>query len=1218
MKPSSAPVKQLFHCCLLLFISLGLVAAPAVAQEFRGSVTGRVIDPSGASVPGAQVTVTNTATNVSHSVTTNEQGVYTVLYLADGRYNVIAEKAGFKKLLQTIEVRVGDKIALDLPLEVGSVTESVNITTEQPLETNSATAGQVIDRRRISELPLSDGNPFTLVRLAPGIGYVGDLKFSRPFDNNGSSDFIADGVPRAAGHEFTLDGVPNTDDNGSSGNRVAFIPPADAVQEFKVETASFDAQQAHGAGATVNVALKTGTNAIHGTAYDFIRNDVLAANDYFLNRAGTVRPALRYNRFGGTVGGPIMIPRFGEGGHQPWFNGKNKSFFFFAFEGLKDLFPEPRTDTVPTLAERNGDFSALLALGSSFRIFNPFTAKQVGSRIQRDPFNNNLIPQELISPIARAYLKFYPSPNQPGDSQGRNNFISSNPRTDTFHSESYRYDQTISNKQRFFFRFTYNNRVESRNAWSGLVNGITPTGNFLTRRNTGFSYDHTYTFSSTTVLDFRLGFSRFLETNVRQHEGEFDPKSLGFSPQSSAFFGDARYLPRFRINNNNSDDANTPFTPIGDSRGDIRTHNVYAVQPTITKIFGRHAVKVGYDFRAYRENSNPSAHAAGRYDFTTTFTRGPLDNSTAASIGQELASFLLGLPTGGLIDRNTARSNQTLYNGVFFHDDWKVNNQLTLNLGLRYEIEGATTERYNRNIRGFDPTISSPIEAAAKAAYAANPIPQIPPSNFSVKGGLIFADAQHRGFWDTDKNNFQPRIGFAYSPDFKDGFLRKAFGSQGKSVLRGGFGIYMEPFIIDGVQQTGFSQSTNIVPTLNNGLTFAPVCTTCGNLFNPFPTGVADPPGASLGAATFLGRGLTFIPPDQRVNGMVQRWEFSLQREFPGRWVAEFAYIGTRAYDIGTSTNVTDAIPRQYLSTSPVRDQTTIDFLSAIVANPFQGLIPGQTLNGSTTSRAQLLRPFPEFTSIASERYDGKAIYHAGQFRLERRFSRGFTLLTSYSWSKVIEEVSFLNDSDTKYERRIGSDDIPHRIVVSGIWELPFGKGRKWGNHWNGLVNSILGGWQAGGIYQWQSGRPINLDNRNIYFNCQGMPRTTIKGSTVDATFDKSCFYFHDAAVQTNGVDDPVKQRADQRIRLANNIRTFPSRWSIFRGQPLNLWDLSLTKNFSITERFKLQTRAEFLNAFNHPQFNDPNTDPTSSSFGKVTQQNNLPRNVQIGLKLIF
>jgi hypothetical protein len=354
---------------------------------------------------------------------------------------------------------------------------------------------------------------------------------------------------------------------------------------------------------------------------------------------------------------------------------------------------------------------------------------------------------------------------------------------------------------------------------------------------------------------------------------------------------------------------------------------------------------------------------------------------------------------------------------------------------------------------------------------------------------------------------------------------------------------------------------------------------------------------------------------------MTNRWEFSVQRELPGHWLAEAAYIGNRGYDLSTTTNILNTIPRKYLSTSTVRDQPTIDYLGANLngLNPFQGLIPGQTLNGSNIVRSQLLRPFPEFTGIGTQRTDGSAIYHAGQFRLERRFTRGFTMLTSYTWSKVIEEVTFLNESDTEYERRIGENDIPHRVVVSGIWEMPFGKGRQWGDGAPGVVRAVLGGWQLQGIYQWQSGRPIDLDDRNVYFN--GDPsrlRANIAGKTVDQIFDTSGFYFHDAAVQTNGVDDPAKQRADTRIRLVNNIRTFPSRLPGFRRQPLNLWDLSLIKNFSITEKVKFQLRGEFLNAFNHPQFGDPNTDPTNSNFGKVTGQNNLPRNVQIGLKVVF
>jgi hypothetical protein len=1221
-----------------LFATLIIACAATIglAQEFRGSITGRIVDNSGAAVANANVTVTNAATNVSSSTTTNESGDYTALYLPPGSYTVTVEASGFKKSTrQNVELRVGDKLQIDLRLEVGNVSDTVNVTSDAPiLETNSATAGQVIDRRRISELPLSDGNPFTLTRLATGIGYVGDLKFSRPFDNNGSSDFISNGLSRGGGHEFTLDGIPNTDDNGSM--RVAFVPPADAVQEFKVETASFDAQQGHGAGAAVNVALRSGTNKLHGTGYEFIRNDVLSANDFFLNRTNLVtnpssdkdkdgkadRAPLRYNRYGGTIGGPIVLPKklFGPLAYD----GRDKSFFFFAYEGLKDVFPEPNQFTVPTNAERNGDLSALLAINSSFQIYNPYSARQDGARIRRDPFRCdpagnpleplanktqpagtpcNKIPASLISPIAKAYLQFYPLPNQQGDAQGRNNFISGQPRTDTFHSESYRFDQSLSEKQKLFFRYTHNNRLEARSNWSGVVNGLRSTGNFLTRKNDGFSYDHTYTFSPTMILDARVGFSRFFEQNVRQHEGQFDPKSLGFSAQSASFFGDDKYLPRF-------DFPDGTFSEIGDSRGDIRTHNIYAVQPTLTKIVRSHSFKMGYDFRSYRENSNPSANAAGRYDFASNFTR-QLDNSTSASLGQELASFLLGAPTGGLIDRNVARSNQTLYNGIFFHDDWKLNRKLTLNLGLRYELEGATTERFNRNTRGFDPSVSSPIEAAARANYAAKGDPEalkiISPDNFKVRGGLLFTDDQNKGFWENDKNNFLPRIGFAYQ-------------LNEKTVLRGGFGLYMVPFVIDGVQQTGFSQSTNIVPTLNAGLTFAPACGACGDLFNPFPTGVAEPPGASLGAATFLGRGFTFVNPDRR-NGQTQRWEFSVQRELPGQWLVEAAYIGNRGYDLTTGTNITNATPARFLSTSRVRDQATIDFLSVNLndaRNPFQNLIPGQGFNGSV-SRQQLLRPFPEFGTITTQRYDGGGIYHAGQFRVERRFSRGFSILTSYTWSKVIEEVTFLNDSDTEYERRIGSDDIPQRIVVSGIWELPFGKGRKWGGSWNGFIDAFIGGWQAQGIYQYQSGRPIDLDDRNVFIG--GDPsalRTDISGKTVDGTFDPSLFYFHDAAVQTGGVDDPAKQRADQRIRLGSNIRAFPSRLSGFRRQGLNLWDLSLIKNFSITEGVKFQLRGEFLNAFNHPQFGDPNTDPTSSSFGRVTSQSNLARNVQIGLKLIF
>jgi hypothetical protein len=1133
---------------------------------------------------------------VAVNAATDANGDYQALYLIPGRYSVELEATGFKKVVRNnIEIRVGDKVVLDLALEVGALQEVVNITAETPLlEAASASAGQVIDQRRIAELPLSDGNPFVLTRLAPGIAYTGDLKFSRPFDNAGTSAVVADGAPGR--NEFTLDGSPNMASGGGAG-RVAFVPPADAVQEFKVETAAYDGQTAHTAGATVNVTLKSGTNQLHGSVYEFVRNDVLSANNYFLNRTNLAanpsrdadkdgkadRDALRYNRYGFTVGGPVWTPKFlGPLGYD----GRNRTFFFFAFEGLKDKFPEPGLFTVPTAKMRQGDFSELLP---SIVIYDPATARQDGSRVRRDPFPGNIIPTNRISPIALNYLKYYPLPNQAGNAQQQNNFISGNPRTDDFDSESFRFDQTISDKQRFFFRYTRNSRVEARGNATGVVNGIRPTGNFLYRINNGGTFDYLNNLTATTVLNVRVGFSRFDEPSIRQHEGEVTPASLGFPQATAALFGQESYLPRFEVSG---------YSSLGDSVGGGSNHNIYSFQPTLTTIRKNHSIRFGLDWRSYRENAYSAGHAAGRYDFANNFTRGPLDNSAGAAVGQSLASLLLGQITGGLIDRNTSRSNQSLYAGFFFHDDWKVSSKLTLNLGLRYEYEGATDERYNRNTRGFDFTTASPIEAAALTAYAANPIAEIPASAFKVKGGLLYATNANRGFWDPDLNNYQPRLGFAYK-------------LTEKMVIRGGWGIYTVPFVIAGTNQSGFSLSTPMVPSVDNGLTFQ------ANLANPLPSGVLSPLGSALGLSALLGQAPSFLPT-KISNSQAQRWSFGGQYELPGSWLLELQYVGNRSYDLVVGSNIFNAIPKQYLSTSPVRDQDRINFLTGTVTNPFRNLIPRTGLNGGTVQRQQLLRPYSQFTGISGIVNNGNGDYHSGQIRLEKRFSRGFTTLVSYTWSKFLVRDSFLNEVDAQFERRLSDADIPHRIVVSGIYELPFGRGRKWGQSWHRAVDTVLGGWQVQGIWQAQQGRPLTMGN--VYYNGDiTRLKTTVNSSRVDSTvFDISGFYFTDAAVQTNGVVDAGKQRNDPRIQLSGNYRTLPSRFSGFRGTGLNMADLSVSKNFSFTETIKLQLRGEFLNAFNTPFFDNPNLTPNNANFGRVTSQNNLPRDVQIGLRLVF
>jgi hypothetical protein len=767
---------------------------------------------------------------------------------------------------------------------------------------------------------------------------------------------------------------------------------------------------------------------------------------------------------------------------------------------------------------------------------------------------------------------------------------------------STRVDHRLTDKQQLFVRYTRNHRVESRNAFFGTVNGVVPTGNFLFRINDGITADHVYTMTSSSLLDVRAGWQRFQEPNVRQHEGQFDPATLGFPSSVTSLFGGARYFPHIDFDQ---------FTDLGDQLGARTTHSIYSFQPTYTKIAGAHSVRAGYDLRLYRELGQELAAQAGEYVMrnANAFTRAQ-DNS-AASFGQDMATFMLGLPTSGTIDRNGTRLNRTWYHGLFVQDDWKMSNRLTLNLGVRYEYEGATTDADDRNVRGFDPAAVSSIAAAARAAYAANPIPELSPSAFTALGGLQFASAGSPGFWNPDKNNVEPRVGLAYQ-------------LNNSTVVRGGVGRYTVPFVIAGNFQPGFSQTTPFVPTLDNGLTFR------GTLSNPFPDGVQDPSGSSRGADTFLGQdlnnanGMRFVPLDYR-NAQNMRYLVSVQHELPGQWLVEAGYAGSRGFDLttggGNQAGEIDlnGVPAQYLSTSRQRDQAAIDFLTALVPNPFRGLMPGTTFNGATIARQQLLRPFPQFGNLRTYDDNGTSRYDSAQVKVERRFTRGYSLLAAYTASKFTERVFKLNPTDTEYEDRLSEFDVPHRLVLSGIWELPFGRERHWRSGAGRFADALIGGWSVQGIGQFQSGRPVSFHDRNIYFGGDlSRLKTSYSGDSNQPVFDISGFYFHDAAVQTNGVDDPAKQRLDPRIRLANNLRYFPSRVPGLRGQPLNLWDLSLVKRVRMTDRVRAQFHAEFLNAFNNAVFANPNTDPTNVDFGKVTTQNNLPRDIQLALKLLF
>jgi len=1172
---------------LLAIGLLGVFAGPLHAQGARGSITGRATDSLGAVVPGVTVSARNTATNISTTTLTNETGNYTILYLIPGVYDLTVELKGFTTLQKRgIKVQVGDKVEIDFTMQPGELAETVVVSANRTplLSTESGSSGTVIGQRQISELPLPFGNPFMLAALASGVVVTAaNLLQIRPFDNGVVANIRTDGAP--GGNDFTLDGAPNgsVSRGTQKGTEVAYIPPTEAVEEFKMETAAFSARQGHAPGAAVNVSLKSGTNEFHGGAWEFTRPPSLVANDFYLRRAGKKPSDLTLHRFGGSVGGPVIIPRL--------YDGRNRTFFFFTYENMITDQPSSSISTVPTEAERRGDFSALLS--QNILIYNPFSgASAPGGRVQRTPFPGNIIPSALLSPIAQNVLGYYPLPNAPGNAQGADNYVSIDTAINRFNSEILRVDHHFDDKNHLSARFNRNFRDSPSIGWSGgLVNGINPSVGLGYRGNDGFALDHVLIASPTDLINATAGITRYYVGNKQTAPG-FDPASLGFPASTVALFNGARYLPSFGP-------SGTDLKGIGSSGGDFLAHNTIFLKTSYTKIRGKHSLDTGYELRVDRENNSSFGSPTGTYSFGNNYTKGPFDNSAGAPIGQGLASLLLGLPTGGSIVRGAASSTETIYHAVFLQDDFKVTPRLTLNLGLRYEFESPTTERFNRNVRGFDLTSPSPIDAAARAAYTARPDPALAPDDFHLTGGLLFADPSHSGFWDTNATALQPRVG-------------AAFQITPKTVLRGGWGLYMIPFGIDGVNQPGFSQTTAIVPTLDNGLTFV------SSLATPFPNGVLEPVGAAAGLSTNLGQAVSFIPSGRKT-GKAQRWQVGLQRELPGQWVVEVIYAGTRGYDMAVATNL-NAIPSKYLSTSPIRDQATINFLTAQIPNPMAGLLGITGLSGATIARSQILLPFPQFTAVNSERDDGSTRYQGIEIRASHRFQSGYTLNASYSHSSLRERLSQLNSTDASPEDRVSTEDRPNRFTVNAIWELPFGKGRKFGREWHGFVDGFLGGWQLNGVYVIQSGRPLTIGN--LYFT--GDPNTlkaTYDKHKIDSPlFDISQFYFHDAAVQTNGVDDPVKQRNDPRIQLSNNIRTLPSVFPNLRGDRIRQLDASLIKMLQITERVRVQIRLEVINLLNQVQFGDPNLAPTNANFGTVTasSQLNPPRTGQLGLKVLF
>ena len=1184
-------------CGIFIIFLVSFSTVPG--QEFRGTITGIISDPNGAVIIGANVTVQNTETNITATAITNDEGAYTFPLLLPGKYKVSATAPNFQtSVRENLQLNIDSRLNIDFQLEIGSTAEVNILADAEVIEKGSVTTGTVITERQITELPLSEGAAYNLATQAPGVSYTGNPNFTGPTANGNLAAFRTNG---AAGNQITLDGSPNLTFDGG----VAYTPPADALSQFKIQTNAFDAQNGFTAGSTVNVAVKSGTNDLRGSIYYFNRPETLTANNFFSNRAGIERAPRSYYRAGGQINGPLYIPYV--------YNGRDKTFFMFSYERQLDERAEPETFTVPTALMRTGNFSELLALPTPILIYDPATAVlrntscaagSTGTTVCRSPFAGNIIPTARLNQAALSFLNLYPAPNLPGVVD---NYFSNQVLNRPYDSYLTRIDHNFNSNQRVFGKFFYSKSNEDRFNFIGEPGSITQ--GFEVRTNKGGNIDYTATLSSNFVLDIRSSLNDFVQNRIPANR--VSASDLGFT--GIAALTDSTVFPRFDFTN---------YDTLGAERADFnegltRNFRLFSVQPTLTQIFGDHTLKYGYDYRRLMENRTTNGFNAGRFLFTGTYTS-PASNSNTATvnaIGRDLAAFLLGIPTANaasLIERAASYDVYSNYNGFFVQDDWRVSQKLTLNLGLRYELESGVRESEGRFVTGFDAAAASPLRAAALTNFNASVPSGVPVTAFqNLSGGLRFATGAGDVNQATDKNNFQPRIGISYA-------------LNDKTVIRAGFGIFTSSFQIQPIDQSGFTASTSFTPTTNNGLTFI------ANLNNPFPNGLNPAIGSGLGLNTLLGTTLgttnatgptaTTLYTYERKNANYARFVFGIQRELPYSIGVEATYVHSRGYDLPVLRQL-NYIPREYLNdftnvTDPAAIAAAVTatqtFLNQTVPNPFRGLVPQNTaLNAMTIQRRFLLTQFPQFQDVITTEYNGSSNYNSLQLQMTKRLSKGLSFNTSYTFSRDREKTRRLNPQDEELNDSLSVFDRPHRFTFSGVFEIPFGRGRQFFSELNPVVDAVFGGWQFNAVYEWQSGEPLVLQNA-VY--------------TGDITRLENRIGDRDEQGLRYGVDIPAFDTSGF-ISLGNNyvigsqnsLRVLPYTLDNFRNQPFQKFDVGLTKNFRFNERMRLQIRVEAINALNSVYLgNGLQLGVTNAAFGRVSSQRNLPRDIQLGARFTF
>ena len=1156
-------IRMAFTTAALIAFST-ILGVPADAQQFKATVTGTVTDSQGAVVPGAAVVVRNVDTGVAAETVTNAQGVFSVQDLVPGPYTVTASVTGFKTYVREgIVLRTAETVTLRIALTLGALEENVTVVGKtSEIETNQSVLSQTMDNKKVAELPLNGRQVYMLLQLTSGTLFTqqsfGASGFSgtRAWDVNGSVTIHGS---RTGNNEFMVDGAPGSGTGGGSGGW-NYAPPVDAVEEFKVDTASTNAAYGRTSGGVVNLTLRSGTNTLRGTATGLARGTALDANQIQNILNSISNDGHKYFDGESTIGGPIR---------------RNRTFFMGGYQGFYEEIPFPSTSTVPTALQLTGDFSQTFnSAGQLIQIFDPLSTVCVGNTCTRQPFAGNVIPKDRINAVSAVLAGLMPKANAAGTISGQNNFVYS-PNLGHYRYNSYltRIDHVFGPSHRLSFSNTGNWGSERRDE-NSLPPPALRSDNWPTHRNHYLAtVDDSITIGSRTVVNTRFSYDAFYEP----HDKEFGALGSTQLPFKTPFqLTDTAWFPTIQIST----------LPDMFARGFRESdQTAYAIKSSVSQTRGTHLLTAGGEFRLYKQFRLDQGNLNGTYAFTAGFTqRNPLQAD--ATSGVALASFLLGNPSTGNVAIN-AGSDQRYANYIaYVQDDWKISPRATLNLGLRYDYQQPVHEASDAMTVGYDATTPNPLQLPAGTINPATGQP------FGVlRGGLMYAgvngapETPYKGDFD----NIQPRVGFTYKVSERIA----ARANYGRSYL----GLSA---CCGGVQQDGFSQQTDMI--VNGPNIGVPVTA----FDRPFPGGqFLQPIGSALGLATRNGDNFSFRNPDFKIP-YTDLWMAGVNLELPWSIGLDVAYVGNKVSGL-TVTRDINIIPIDEQIKGIARLGGNPTYLSTQLTNPFAGLVPGTTNNAATLARSRLLRPNPLFQGINEDFNNiGWAKYKALEMSATRRLSHDVSALVTYTWSSRRAATTLLNGWDALPTEDVDSNDRPHRLTIAALWGLPFGPGKAIGGNTTGLAAHLLEGWQYNIIGEITSGTPIGVNSASVLLQ----DRVALSGD------QQSIAKWFDNSTRTNPRPDGTFAWD---VQQTNDFRVGPLFLPDVRQDSKPQFSMSVFKNTSMGGGRIVQFRAEVFNVFNVRMYGGPNTTASSANFGTISNsQINFARTGQLGVRVTF